>query len=92
MRIIKSFKHPFLVVEIFHYAEKYTLKIKDRGLEQSYSIPEELLESIYRKLDNPKSDLYKSIENIFRQMHLNWAATFNNLKLSEQYPEEDEII
>ncbi|TVR83044.1 MAG: hypothetical protein EA409_03700 [Saprospirales bacterium] len=92
MRIVKSFKHPFLVVEIFHYAEKYTLKIKDRGLEQSFPIPEEQLEGISRLLSDTESELYQQLHEVFRTMHHNWGDTLNKLKLHEQYPDEDEII
>lgn len=92
MRIVRTFKHPHLVVEIFHYAEKYTLKVKDRGVEQSFPIPEEHLENISQLLSDPESELYAQLKEVFRSMHYNWGDTLNKLKLKEQYPEEDEII
>lgn len=91
MRIIKSIPHPSMVVEIFHYAEKYTLKIKHKGLEQSFPIPSDLLESVIKMLEDPSGKFYLELDQIFKYMHRLWGYSLRDLNqgLNEQ---DEEII
>lgn len=80
-----------MVVEIFHYAEKYTLKIKHKGLEQSFPIPSDLLESVIKMLEDPSGKFYLELDQIFKNMHRLWGYSLRDLNqgLNEQ---DEEII
>ena len=95
MRVVKSFKHAHYVVELFKYGEKYTLKIKDRGIEQSYPIPQEHLAKLEGELNNPGSELYDKIAGLFKEMHFFWGRTLLKLSQTEESGfsgQRDEII
>jgi len=83
MRVIKSYKHAHYVVELFQYGEKYTLKIKDRGIEQSYPVPEEFVSVLDDELNKSSSELYEKIAGLFEGMHYFWGRTLLQMKESE---------
>lgn len=90
MRIVNTIPHPFFVVEIFFYAEKYTLKIKFRGLEQSYPIPTEHLDATVKALNDPGNDFYTEASVAFKTMQttlVDMLKTFDSGNF-----EEEEII
>lgn len=90
MRIVHTVSHPFMVVEIFFYAEKYTLKIKFKGLEQSYPIPSEQLAATVKALSDPGHAFYKEVMEGFKLMQ---NGIVEMLKTFESgHFEEEEII
>lgn len=90
MRIVNTLPHPFMVVEVFTYAEKYTLKIKFRGLEQSFPIPTEHLDATLKALADPGHHFYKEVMEAFKIMQKGILEMLENFA-SGPY-EEEEIV
>ena len=87
MRIVNTISHPFMVVEVFFYAEKYSLKIKFKGLEQSFPIPSEHLDATVKALSDPGNNFYKEVMEGFITMQkgvLQMLKTFQSVEFREE--------
>lgn len=92
MRIIKQYDHPILLAELFTYAEKYTLKIKFRGLEQSYPVPADQLQEMEGVLNRSDHPFYREVLNSFHGMQKNLLNHLLPETRGENPGEEEEII
>lgn len=92
MRIVKQIPHPLLVVEIFVYAEKYSLKIKYKGLEQSFPLPSDQLENIEGELSTPNHPFYTQVLQNFDAMQRSKVDLLQSMSDHGSEEEEEEIV
>nr|MBS0037380.1 hypothetical protein [Saprospiraceae bacterium] len=91
MRIVNQIPHSLFVVEVFVYGEKYTLKIKYKGLEQSFPLPADQLAFISSKLGTSDHPFFKEVLQNFDAMQRSRINLLQSLNESES-AEEEEII
>lgn len=92
MRIVKQIPHSLLVVEIFVYAEKYSLKIKYKGLEQSFPLPADQLAEIEEELSTPNHTFYSRVLQNFDAMQKSKIELLQSMSDHGSADEEEEIV